>query len=355
LSRAGKGEKVMYRSKQNHSGAARGSRGFTLVELLVVIAIIGILIALLLPAIQQAREAARRLQCRNNLKQLGIACLTHVDKQKFYPSGGWSWNWVGDPNCGYDKRQPGGWIYNILPGLELLELHERGISGSIADRNRLHTTVVQTPLYVMNCPSFHQAKLYPDPTWQYLNASNPGSGNQLVARGDYAACCGSSSHSETNDGGPPTNPPGAYTWQDVDNPSNTYYMNGMIYQRSMVKNSDIRRGSSHTIMLGERYINPDEYVAGTGTADNECMWVGQDNDVCRTTSDVPQLCRRGYSSVLLFGSIHAAGAHFVCADGAVHTVSFDVDKEAFMCVGARLVTPGHANLTPISSDPAFVD
>ena len=136
----------------------RPSRGaFTLVELLVVIAIIGVLVALLLPAVQAAREAARRQQCGNNLKNIGLACQNYLDTNKTFPTGGWGWFWVGDADRGFDRDQPGGWIYNILPYMEQAALHKMAGDGS---RDTLSTaqkdgalTVIKSPVEIVRCPS----------------------------------------------------------------------------------------------------------------------------------------------------------------------------------------------------------
>src|SRR4029079_15206288 len=119
----------------NMTRAVSSSPGFTLVELLVVIAIIGILVALLLPAVQAAREAARRSQCQNHLKQIGLGFLNHEATDKFYPSGGWGFNYVGDPDRGAGKGQPGGWVFSVLPYIEEQAVYDigKGIPSTGAD------------------------------------------------------------------------------------------------------------------------------------------------------------------------------------------------------------------------------
>src|SRR5215218_6749249 len=105
---------------------------FTLVELLVVIAIIGILVALLLPAVQAAREAARRSQCQNNLKQITLAALNCETTTRALPATGLGLQWVGDRNYGTGKKQPGGWLYNTLPYVEEQTIHDMGSGVAVA-------------------------------------------------------------------------------------------------------------------------------------------------------------------------------------------------------------------------------
>ena len=180
----------------------RKSPGFTLVELLVVITIIGILIALLLPAVQAAREAARRLQCINNLKQIGLAALAHEQNQGFLPTGGWG-GWAGEPTRGFDKRQPGTWLYNLLPYMELQSLHDLGINDGLSGVRPGITQCTSTAVATFICPTRRNAVPYPTGTSPaFINQQNP---KPLVAgRSDYAGSVGDGDDGVSTCPGPPS-------------------------------------------------------------------------------------------------------------------------------------------------------
>lgn len=308
----------------------RGCRtGFTLIELLVVIAIIGVLVALLLPAVQAAREAARRLQCQNQLKQIALAMLLHEQAHKHFPTAGWGGAWVGDPDRGFAQNQPGGWVYNILPFIEQDALRKLGSGQTDAQKMATNTQVISTPLSGFNCPSRRDAKPRKGGIQWAINANTSTVG---VARGDYAGNGGDPPSTDT-DGGPSSfaAAPG-HTWS----PTNVY--TGILFPKSMITIAQVRDGTSHTYLVGEKYLNPDRYEDGGDVSDDWSMYAGAQGDVIRSThvswppsQDWPGLSSFSFS----FGSAHSGTFQIAFCDGSVHGIAYDIDPTIYSRLGNR--------------------
>jgi prepilin-type N-terminal cleavage/methylation domain-containing protein len=320
---------------------------FTLVELLVVIAIIGILIALLLPAIQAAREAARRASCLNNLKQLGIATQLHMSATKHYPTGGWGPFWVGDPDRGSDRNQPGGWAYNVLPYMEETTLHDSGAGANALLKPGTSRTRLRTPLPLLNCPSRRGGELY---TLMASRQPYEASATTAVARSDYAINAGIRYDATTNS----TDPLGCvvataiYPTSSAQGSQFTGWtkdrFSGISFQRSMIRNSDITDGASHTYLIGEKFLDSKHYNDGQYDADNDTLYSGMGDDNYRLTIEQPlndqsdadlPAAQNPDTRRCRFGSAHLGVVDFAFCDGSTHTISVFIDSATHRYLGER--------------------
>jgi prepilin-type N-terminal cleavage/methylation domain-containing protein/prepilin-type processing-associated H-X9-DG protein len=326
-------------------------RGFTLVELLVVITIIGILIALLLPAVQAAREAARKVQCQNHLKQLALGCLAHEAATGRYPTNGWGFGWTGDADRGNDWRQPAGWMYNVLPYIEQEPLHDLGM-GNDSNKLALNLQRMITPLDTLNCPTRRTPKVYPYITGNAGGCVNCSPQPTAVARSDYAANGGDTYTSPTT-GGPAwasfTNTDGGPTVAtEVEAPQGQMtakarttfaavarVATGIMYTGSLTKPADVTDGTSNTYLLGEKYVNTDHAETGEDAADNEAAFIGDNQDTARWTYYAPLQDAAGYTSGEIFGSAHASGCNMAFCDGAVQSISYTIDPTVHKYLGNR--------------------
>lgn len=339
--------------------------GFTLVELLVVIAIIGILVALLLPAVQAAREAARRNQCLNHLKQISLAVLNYEGALGELPSGGWGYEWTGDPDMGTGERQPGGWAFGILPYLE--ETNAFVVGEGLTGAAKYAALVQQKahPITAFYCPSRRPADVSFGPA-SSVNAGNP-AGN-MVAKLDYAANGGTFSPAEGRSGTPnwsegPTERLSCATslypncnWRSYTDSNIKTFFDGVVRPRLPVAMRQITDGTSKTMLVGEKYLYVLHYgqdATFEACIDNNSPYQGYDWDVIRWANAklntsvswnpnytyVPQSDSKkpidAAGCATNFGSAHAGVFQIARCDGSASSLSYDIDMQEMELLANR--------------------
>jgi prepilin-type N-terminal cleavage/methylation domain-containing protein/prepilin-type processing-associated H-X9-DG protein len=307
----------------------RRRAAFSLVELLTVIAIIAVLVGLLLPAVQSARESSRRSSCANNLKQLALGCLSYDSSQGHFPSGGWAWQWTGDPDAGLGPQQPGGWAFQVLPFIEQESIFEMGGDG-VAPRgspfNRANSTAqkegavarARTPVAAFVCPS--RRGVGPLRSGPFSTSQNAGSIVESAGL-DYAGNAGS--------GSPFTTFGNNNSWTDANyavaaDTIASYKPTGVIFPASQVQAAKIRDGLSVTFLLGEFNRHPENYSVAEANPFGGVGWSTSLNGLQADSANVPGVYPASGYNFRPFGSAHASTCHFAFCDGSVRPIAYDI-------------------------------
>lgn len=276
---------------------SRVKHAFTLVELLVVIAIIGILVSLLLPAVQAAREAGRRIQCANNLKQIGLAIHNHHDRMGYLPPGYIDYNTDPASEAGFDQGPGWGWASFILPDLEQANVFDQiNFSQPVAA-----SPVSQTFLPAFRCPSDRR-----------LDTFTVGGTSVVVAQGNYIAVNG--------------------VHETAEYPGNS---TGAFLRNSRFTFASITDGLSSTLFVGERNCDHANATwAGAVTGGTLPAWKAADpNDdagaapglVLGHGNRIHYPNDKSLEDPDVFFSRHPAGVNFVLGDGSVRIISASIN------------------------------
>jgi prepilin-type N-terminal cleavage/methylation domain-containing protein/prepilin-type processing-associated H-X9-DG protein len=353
------------------AGSLRKVSAFTLVELLVVIAIIGILVALLLPAIQAAREAARRTQCQNNLKNIAVGCLNYENTKGSLP--------YGSMNAAADQWSGLSWAVQILPYLEDPVIGEEALDAFKGGKNvydssnpvfnRLNR--LKPAMYL--CPSDgdlpNQLEKFVNPEWKGMTYHG--------VTGSYYARTGVCPALPPNK----VRPPGVYClWQssgvngDIFGPVN---FDGLMVQGWSIGFNQVPDGTSHTLMIGERFYQIRAWMIGaywkepstltpaelrivprpppSGPQSRSALfaiknlsdrwpinhdplvnaYVDHNNDLGDRPTIGPGNPKEVSCNDLPFGSFHPGGANFCFGDGSVALLPEEIDIRVFLALGSR--------------------
>ena len=367
----------------------RKNRAFTLVELLVVIAIISVLMGLLLPAVNAAVESARKTQCKNNLKEMGKSFNAHLERQKFFPSGGWGPKWIGYPEYGFGRKQPGGWLYSILPYLDQERLHNynhlANNSAAYNEENSQQSVkdLVESPLKVCNCPTRRPSQAYPVRTSSTIlfggdTGSKTVTVGAMVAKCDYAANGGNRTDGcyynldTTGSGYPQSYIEGSNSTWKKNFKNVEWKSSGLCYAGSEVPLDYVRDGVTSTIMISEKFLDKDNYQGGCEYGEDVCMFSGiscsnvrivgagyeftqqtQSNGVKVWTneSSIKAATRVGtspneylpYQDIpkvsgkfrYAMGSAHSVGFNVSMVDGSTREISYMIDPIIYSALGNR--------------------
>ncbi len=308
----------------------RFRRGFTLIELLVVITIIGILVALLLPAVQAAREAARRAQCVNNFKQIGVGMHNYHSARNCFPPGLIYSNPYGTPYPpGYTQLYEGPpWGFFILPYIEQAQVYDQYVPVQLGvwDSSNLRVGAHRIPAYC--CPSDPQDESYP-PSYPFWKTNAAGVADSYSAWG-----------------------PAPYDFQQ--NP--VYHGDGMLMDLKVIRIADVADGTSNTLFAGE------VTGGGPGTGASWQIWTWIGFNIMSThfgingAGTIPGDGTWGYGSYEVgFSSYHAGGCHFLMVDGSAHYVSQNIDQNLLTALttrnGAKYHSTGQVDQVLVSGPP----
>jgi prepilin-type N-terminal cleavage/methylation domain-containing protein/prepilin-type processing-associated H-X9-DG protein len=279
---------------------------FTLIELLVVITIIGILIGLLLPAVQSAREAARRTTCINNLKQLGLAVQAYLSEFQVAPISITSFGGEADPVKRTTNLNGKGWIASILPHLEQQTLFNRFNFGKlITDAG--HTTAMSTIIPVLHCPN--------DPESMMLSTAQANGWPAAVAVTNYKGCIG-----DTRMGSQGVGTPDCH---------NTSPCNGVFWRNNYQYAARWNRfpdGTSNTFLIGE----------DVPKFNNHSAWAYSNGDYA--SAHMPLNFRgdpNNWPTAISFRSEHPGGANFCFADSSVHWITDSISIPVYRALSTR--------------------